>query len=198
MMHDPNAYVPALVERAHFSTTFGRRPRMIRVVRHFVSQFHDEIVLGAELPQVVSSARASQLAMAAHEMVENALAYGPGGQTSFSITIDPDPDDPVSMYAVCIKTRNRAAPRDQQIVREMLSRLAAADDPQQVYVELMTETARRRQGSGLGLARIRVEADMDITCVVDGEELEIVAQIQFPHAPAGDRSSDAAVSRTGS
>ena len=54
-------------------------------------------------------------------------------------------------------------------------------DPQQFYLGLMAETARRPTGSGLGLARVRAEADMDVSCVVDGDQLEIVARVQYRH-----------------
>src|SRR5690606_19569480 len=105
--------------------------------------------------------------------------YGTEGETNFSITIDPDPEDPENCYAVRMKTRNRADPRQHAIVSEMLRDLNAAEDPFSFYLGLMAETAQRADGSGLGLARVRVEAEMEVTCVIDGEELEIQAHARI-------------------
>lgn len=180
-MPDPNAWVLAIdrPKRGHFSTLFGRRPKIVGLMRRFVADFHDEIVLGEDSPQRGCTPWASQLSMAAHELVENALNYGTEGETNFSITIDPDPEDPENCYAVRMKTRNRADPRQHAIVSEMLRDLNAAEDPFSFYLGLMAETAQRADGSGLGLARVRVEAEMEVTCVIDGEELEIQAHARI-------------------
>jgi hypothetical protein len=175
---------------AYFSTAFGPRPKVLELVRGFVSDFHDRVVLSATSSRRRCSARGSQLSMAAHELMENALVYGSkrGGEelsSSFSIAIDPDPEDPANRYLVCIKTRNRAEPHQRAVVCEMLHALSEAEDPLEYYLGLMAASARRPEGSGLGLARIRVEAQMDLSCVVDGDELEVVAQASIPRDPGG-------------
>jgi hypothetical protein len=170
---------------AYFSTAFGPRPKVLELVRGFVSDFHDRIVLSPTSSRRRSSPRGSQLGMAAHELMENALMYGAEGGSSFSIAIDPDPDDPANRYLVSIKTRNRAEPHQQAVVCERLNALSEADDPLAYYLGLMAASARRPEGSGLGLARVRVEAQMDLSCVVDGDELEIVAQARIARDPGG-------------
>ncbi|MCX4239325.1 hypothetical protein [Paraliomyxa miuraensis] len=171
---------------AYFSTAFGRRPKVLELVREFVSDFHDGVVLGTRYPRRRSSPRGSELSMAAYELMENAMVYGgPDGESSFSIAIDPDPEDPANGYLVRIKTRNRADPYQQQTVCQRLHALSEAEDPLAYYVGLMAATARRPEGSGLGLARVRVEAGMDLSCVVDGDQLEVVAQMRIPHEPGG-------------
>jgi hypothetical protein len=169
---------------AYFSTEFGRRPRMLELVRGFVSDFHDRVVLNTTSRRR-SSLRGSQVSMAAHELMENALVYGPEGGASFSIAIDPDPEDPANRYLVCIKTRNRADPDQQAAVCQRLHALSEAEDPAAYYLGLMAASARRPEGSGLGLARVRVEAQMDLSCVVDGDELEVVARARIPREPGG-------------
>lgn len=184
-MPQPNAWVLAVDQqkRGHFSTLFGRRPKIVGLMRRFVADFHDEIVLGESATEKGSTPWASQLSMAAHELVENALNYGTEGETNFSITIDPDPDDPENVYKVRMKTRNRADPHQHAIVAQMLRDLNEAEDPFAFYLGLMADTVQRSDGSGLGLARVRVEAEMEVTCVIDGEELEIVAQARILRSP---------------
>jgi hypothetical protein len=177
----PDSHAPA-----YFSTVFGRRPRVLALVRGFVSDFHDMVVPSTtSSSRRRSSPRASQLSIAAAELMENALVYGPEGDSSFSIAIDPDPEDPASGYLVRIKTRNRANPRQQEAVCQRLHALSEAEDPLAYYHGLMAASARRPEGSGLGLVRVRVEAEMDLSCVVDGDELEVVAQAWIPREPVG-------------
>lgn len=185
-MSEPNAWVLAVdhSKGGHFSTNFGRRPKIIGLVRRFVANFHDEIVLGQSSDRLTPWG--SQLSMAAHELVENALNYGVEGETNFSIDIDPDPSDPENVYAIRMKTRNRADARQHAIVTRMLNELNSAEDPFAFYLALMADTANRTEGSGLGLARVRVEAEMEVTCVVEGEEIEIQAQARVCRPSAGD------------
>lgn len=113
---------------AQFSTRFGRRPRMLKLVRELVSHFHDMVVPNTTSSRRGSSPRGSQLSMAAHELMENALLYGPEGGSSFSIAIDPDPEEPASGYLVRIKTRNRANSHQQAVVSQRLHALSEAYD----------------------------------------------------------------------
>lgn len=187
-MPDPNAWVLAIDRQkgGHFSTAFGRRPKIVGLVRRFVADFHDEIVLGESSPEKGATPWASQLSMAAHELVENALNYGSEGETNFTITIDPDPEDPENCYAVRMTTRNRADAKQHAVVAQMLRDLNEAKDPFAFYLGLMAETVNRTDGSGLGLARVRVEAEMEVTCVIDGDELEILAQARILRSPGVD------------
>ncbi|MCX4241887.1 hypothetical protein [Paraliomyxa miuraensis] len=149
---------------------------MARLVRRFVSDFHDELVLGSVCSEGYASPQASRLSMAAHELVENAITHAAEGEASFSIEIGPDPEDPARRYRVEMKTRNRAVPGDHEAIDALLRALRAAADPFDVFLELMASTVKRTDGSGLGLARVWVEAQMDLACLVDGEQLEITAR----------------------
>ncbi len=168
-----------MTKGACFSAAFGPRPRMATLLRRLVSAFHDEIVLGAPPARPDGSAHASLLSMAAYELVENAVVHGPPGEAIFSVTIDPDPDRAPDGYIVRLTTRNRARPADHEAVRALLRELDEAEDPFTVYLGLMTDTAKRAEGSGLGLARIRVEGEMELACGIDGEDLEIIAQARL-------------------
>jgi hypothetical protein len=159
---------------AHFTIAFGRRPTMIGFVRRVVTNFYDEVMHRHGSQRDPWSSR---LALAAHELLENAVVYGSGDDASFCIAIDADPRDmPASGHVVRMTTRNRATPEQRETVRRRLEAIGHAEDILAFYVALMLESARRSDGSGLGLARIRVEAEMAVSCVVDGETLEITAQ----------------------
>jgi hypothetical protein len=172
---DPDA---AAQQPAEFSIAFGQRRRMVALLRRFVMRFYDEVVQ-PRIRGAPESAWASRLSLAAHELVENAVQYGPHGDATFSIRIDPDPADPGARHVVRMTTRNRADADQRETVRQSLDAINGADDAFVYYMSLMRESVLRNEGSGLGLARVRVEADMEIDCAIDGDEIEIAAEARI-------------------
>ena len=61
-------------------------------------------------------------------------------------------------------------------VTRRVSELKAAPDPIAYYDRLIRSTAPVMGMSGLGLARIRAEAGLDVDCSVEGREVSIVVQ----------------------
>jgi hypothetical protein len=61
-------------------------------------------------------------------------------------------------------------------VARLVSELKAAADPIAYYDRLIRSTAPIVGSSGLGLARIRAEAGLDVDCSVNGREVSIVVQ----------------------
>ena len=55
-------------------------------------------------------------------------------------------------------------------------RSESAEDPVVYYDQLIAESAPRSGGSGLGLARIRAEGELDLDFAIDGNELTISAR----------------------
>ena len=58
--------------------------------------------------------------------------------------------------------------------------MGQAPDPMQFYLQLMGQTARQEEGSGLGLTRIRVEGGMQLSHMVQGQRVEITASTTCP------------------
>jgi hypothetical protein len=175
-VHEPTTWVDALEPRtASFSIAFGRRPKMVGLVRRVVADFYrtlyDEIVAPIEQQRGWTS----QVSLAAHELVENTVRHGRGGDAVFSIAVVPDPDDPGRAHIVHVTTRNRADAAQCELVLRRVDELRTTSDLFTFYLALLGESADRGGSSGLGLARIRVEARMELRCAVDGDELEITA-----------------------
>lgn len=177
--HDPLDPDAATAQPAEFSIAFGQRRRMVALLRRFVTRFYDEVV-HPRIRGAPDSAWASRLSLAAHELVENAVQYGPHGDARFTIRIDRDPAEPAAGHVVRMTTRNRAGADQRETVRQSLDALNRADDAFVYYLSLMRESVLRNEGSGLGLARVRVEADMEIDCAIEGDEIEIAAEARIP------------------
>jgi hypothetical protein len=148
---------------------------MVALVRHVVADFYgalyDEIVAPIEQERGWTS----QVSLAAHELVENTVRHGLDGDAVFSITVDPDHDDPGRSHVVRVTTRNRADAAQRELVLRRVNELRTTSDLFAYYLALLTESTQQGAGAGLGLARIRVEARMELHCTIDGDELEITA-----------------------
>src|SRR5262249_20116699 len=77
---------------------------------------------------------------------------------------------------VSIRTWNEARPADIDVLVRTFETLRAAPNAFDHYQEQMRHTARREEGSGLGLARIRAEADMDLKGEVNDATVCVIAE----------------------
>jgi hypothetical protein len=160
---------------ASFSIAFGRRPKMIAVVRRVVADFYGTLYDEIAAPVELQRGWTSQVSQAAHELVENSIRHGLEGDAIFSIRVDPDGVDPGRVHRVRVATRNRADAAQRERVLRRINELRTTPDLFAYYLALLTESAEHADGAGLGLARVRVEARMELGCSIDGDELEISA-----------------------
>jgi hypothetical protein len=78
-----------------------------------------------------------------------------------------------------VRATNRAQPALVAELRRRIEALSGTDDPMELYVAVMRQSAQR-DGSGLGLARIVAEGEMNLACTVEGDEVTVKAS-----APVG-------------
>jgi hypothetical protein len=152
---------------AHFELAFSPNTRLVGTVRRFVSEFYTQILGDADTT--------SRLAVATHELLDNAVRYSIDGSTSMRIGVK-RVDDAIR---VTIETRNKAEPANVAAVRTMLDELAAASDPLAHYQLLMRRSAKRKDGSGLGLGRVTAESGMTISYAVEDTFIHVRARGQF-------------------
>jgi hypothetical protein len=117
----------------------------------------------------------SRVAMAAHELMENVAKYSEGGQGSVEVELSQRD----GQSYVQIWTRNRASPEQRETLRQLIGALRCADDPVAYYDSVIVKSLHSK-GSGLGLARIRAEADMDVALSIEGDDVKISAQGMVP------------------
>lgn len=110
--------------------------------------------------------------MAAHELVENVLKYGSSSEVGLEFELERGE----GQSFVRLRTRNSAAPERLAEVERLVAELKSAQDPVAYYDRLIRSTAPVIGTSGLGLARIRAEAGLEVDCTVQGPEVSIVVQ----------------------
>jgi hypothetical protein len=157
-------------KRAPFvDLSFAPSITLVSLVRQFASDFYTE--------QLGEGDTVSRLALTTHEILENAVKYSIDGMTRIRIEYLPDEGS----GKVRIQTWNRPQPEHLALLRQNMDELTNAADPMAHYLELIRRTSTRAEGSGLGLGRIRAEAEMSVRYAIDGEWLQVVAEA--PVAP---------------
>lgn len=138
---------------------FGPRWKYIAVVRGFIQNF---LAVGFS-----DDARADKIAMAASELLENAVKYAAGEETRVKVGLSAKTGE------VDISVSNRASPEAIAGLKAVWDG-AMAGDPLEAYMHMMREAATRSDGkSQLGLVRIRYETGGVMSLNVTGDLVTI-------------------------
>jgi two-component sensor histidine kinase len=162
----PTAAVPS--RDLGFDLSIDPNPRFVSIVRRFVEDALARLLL--------DPACVCQVAMSAHELLENATKYAIGGKALLRVSFTRDGDQAdVSLYLA-----NETTPRHIGRLRDQVTAIASAADPFAHYQRLMRQSARSTEESGLGLARIRAEGDMILALEVKGSSVALLATLHLP------------------
>lgn len=148
-----------------FTLSFRPNTALVSSVRRFVADIWESWLT----PELTS-----QVALASHELLENAVQYSSDGETEVHIEIEMLGNG----QTVCIRTRNAASPENLDVLRAAFAELEAATDPDAYYQAMMRRTAKRTDGSGLGLARIRAETGLSMSLDIADDQVSISARIE--------------------
>ncbi len=146
---------------AYFELNFRPNVALVSVVRRFVTEFYQRFLSDPD--------GTSRVALATHELLENAVKYSKDGETTIRIEVEQ-----TSPKTVRIQLRNRAEAANIAAIREVLDGVAKAPDSFAFYQTLIAQKAKRRDGSGLGLARICAEGEMKVTYQVLEEDMTVI------------------------
>jgi hypothetical protein len=155
-----------------FELEFTPNLRLVPIVRRFVSDFYGEVFAD---PEIIS-----RLALVTHELMENAVRHNSGGEARLMVELR----DLAGAKHIAVKIGNPSYPENIAKVGRLLADMERAPDLFQFYVQLMGQTAREPEGSGLGLTRIRAEGEMQLSHSVQGQWVEITASTTCPARPS--------------
>jgi len=148
---------------AYFELNFRPNVALVSVVRRFVTEFYQRFLSDPD--------GTSRVALATHELLENAVKYSKDGETTIRIEVEP-----TKPKKVRILLTNRAEESHIAAIREIVDGVANAPDAFEFYQKLIAAKAKNKQTSGLGLARICAEGEMKISYLVSGDETRIQAE----------------------
>jgi len=153
-------------KEAYVELKFCPNVELIHVVRRFVSNFYERLLADADAT--------SRLALATHELLENAVKFASDGESTIRIGVTKER----GLSHVTIRTWNRSSAENIATIEKMVDEMSAAQDLFAYYQTVMRKNAKKREGSRLGLARICAEAEMAIDCQIFQDEVCIMARTQ--------------------
>jgi hypothetical protein len=156
---------------AYFELSFCPSLALVSTVRRFVATFYENVLTDPDVT--------SRVALAAHELLENAVKYSIDGETNVRVDVMPDADGGELLH-VCIRTRNKSTSENIALLQDAFRDMHGTSDPLVFYTELMQRKSKSAQGGGLGLGRIAAEAEMALAMSVDGDFVEIRATADVP------------------
>ena len=133
--------------------------REIDEIRHFVESF-----CASTCPE---TERQEQLALAAHELVQNAISNAVTPDVELRLEVDR------ATERVTVSVSNQARADQIEVLRDRLDKTLAHADPLEGYVAAMRDDPESR--GGIGLARIRFEAALELALDVEGERVTVRA-----------------------
>jgi hypothetical protein len=128
-------------------------------VRRLVASFCATACPGAEQQE--------KLALAAHELLQNAFAHGGASDVELRLELDR------SGGRACLSVTNACDPEQIPALRALVARVQAERDPLAGYLAAMRANPCGR--GGLGLSRIRYEGELDLGVDVRGRRVTVHA-----------------------
>jgi hypothetical protein len=160
-MSDPVAPERNAMARAAVFLAFEPSPAFMQRVIRWLTDFCQLTLADLEM--------VARLRLAVSELVENVVKYGMQPNVSVEVELIEREGKPL----LRLGTRNRTSPEYLERAERLLSQLKSADDPVAFYDSLVRESAPRVGVSGLGLARIRAEGELELDYKIEGDELWI-------------------------
>jgi hypothetical protein len=121
------------------------------------------------------AAREEQLALAAHELVQNAIANGDGSELDLEVEVDR------SAGRARLAVTNAISPERVEALRARVARVQGEEDPLAGYLEAMRVDPEAP--GGLGLSRIRYEGQLELGVELHGDRVTVRAEGPLAQAP---------------
>jgi hypothetical protein len=153
-----------ITKPASIRLDFFPQARLLTATREFVTSFYSSLS-----PNTTTSSR---LALAAHELMENAVKYSSDGAATLALSLAHRGEE----FVLSVSLSNRASVDHRRELERLVEEVSGAPDAMMLYLKLMRKNARNPETSGLGLARIRAEAELSVSCTSDGDIVTILAQ----------------------
>jgi anti-sigma regulatory factor (Ser/Thr protein kinase) len=100
--------------------------------------------------------REAQMALAVHELMQNAVPHSHGEEVELTLEVEPEVD------RVAVSVSNACTDAEFNALADRVQRMNREPDALQHYLRAMKDTPVHTRG-GLGLARVRFEAQLELS-----------------------------------
>lgn len=144
-----------------FGLKIQPHPRMVSIVRRFVEESFEKLVGD---PQAIF-----QVSLAVHELLENAAKYSSGEEAELQVQFS------IKDKLARIELTNLSTPQHIARLKACVEEIQKSSHPFELYQTMMRKTHGAKNESGLGLARIRAEGELDLSIEISGQAVTIIA-----------------------
>lgn len=155
--------IPGPLDRHETDLHIWPDENLVSVTRRFFEEVYEHVTRDFETVR--------RIALAAHELLENAVKYGDGNPARLQVSWSRSDEG----GNLCVRVTNSATPENQTALRAWFAEKDATDDAFAHYQALMRRSAKA-SSSGLGLARICAEGDLALTLEVEGDRVSLCAR----------------------
>ena len=134
-----------------------RDMNMVSVIRRFVEEVYEQVFDDIDT--------VSRITLTAHELLENAVKYSADGPAHIRVSLERGGETD----RIAIAVTNRADVTNLAALKALFNEMRVSD-PLVHYQTILRRNYRRKDGSGLGLARIQAEGEMALTLEIEGED----------------------------
>jgi len=113
--------------------------------------------------------REAQVALAVHELMQNAIPQASGEDVDLTLQVDPAAD------RIEVAVTNLCSDAAFAELRSRVDRINAEPDALRSYLRAMEEAPALARG-GLGLARVRFEAQLELAVIREGARVTVLAR----------------------
>lgn len=153
-------------DKCFLELIFGPKWKYIATVREFLQDF-----LSVSLKDGLL--KAESISMSVSELLENSIKYGSEAGIKISVELIETEDK------IIVSVENYSTPENIAVLMKEIERVNSGP-PEKVYLEKMQEAAMRTDGgSQLGLARIRYEANAEISINVKNDLVSIITEFNL-------------------
>jgi hypothetical protein len=145
-----------------FGLKIQPHPRMVSIVRRFVEESFEKLV--GDDPQAIF-----QVSLAVHELLENAAKYSSSEEAELQVQFS------IKEKLARIELTNLSTPQHIARLKACVEEIQKSSHPFELYQTMMRKTHGTKNESGLGLARIRAEGELDLSIEISGQAVTIIA-----------------------
>jgi hypothetical protein len=147
--------------------SFTPRLEQVSTVRRFLEDYYQPLLKDPDL--------LCRMAIATHELLENASKYSARGVSRLQVSVTQSGRG----KELSVKVSNIPAPEHIGDLKASVAGVTGPEDAAEAYQLHLVAAALRGEGSGLGLARIRAEADMILALTIDATHACVEAVALF-------------------